>query len=156
MPVRWIICPVITEPHPDGGWVRYPRIARLPDAGQEIDPETSLPGPSSFSCVITDGVDWALCFVRYRDSAHLDAGAALDSRFVNLLERDYEDAENLLAMTPANLGWNQGRVNRMANFLQNRGADITGLTRDTPLWQWVSALGKLIKPGWEPRGTWVS
>lgn len=76
-------------------------------------------------------------FVRGVDLSTLDA----DGEVINLLERDYEDEDDLLNSTPKLDGWKQGRINSSINRLQNTfGVDMTGIDGDTPFHEWLDRI----------------
>ena len=144
MAIRWWVCPVVEEPHPDGGVIRYPKIARI------IDPGTGL--FYGFSAAIADGRPRAICFVRGQDFSALAADPECVDPFEAL---NYEDTQNMLAETPNTLGWSPARQSRLRTRLINWGVDGTGLTGDTPLWQILKRIMSTIHPVFQPQGTWV-
>lgn len=164
MPVRWIICPVITEPHPDGGVARRPAVADLEDLGKkradvigDDGQPTGETRPRGFqwSAVIMDGEPRCLAFVRYIDPTTLDAMMG-SSGWMNVLGQDYEDQDQLLAKTPQELGWATNRVNQARNRIGAfTSRDASSLTRTTPLWEWIAFLGNVIRPGFTPSGTYA-
>ena len=169
MALRWIICPVVTSAFVPGyGISRHPRVVELVDAGllpvPGVDDEglpTLLPKTYAFSAAISDGQagqvnDWCLCLVRYVDPFSLNTEAlATPTTFLNVLERDYEDAEAFLARSPVQENWSNQRINRLRNLVNQRGASVSGLTGASAFWEWLARLGSIVRPGFEPRGTWV-
>lgn len=158
MPIRWIICPVLTEAHPEGGWIRRPEVDTLIDTGlrEVLNDEQVLVGRTyNWSAVIVDGQNRCLCFVRYVNPATLDAKMGT-SGWMDVLGQDYEDQDLLLQKTPQELGWANNRVNQARNRIESStGRDASTLTRTTPLWVWVAFIGDPIRSGFTPTGTYV-
>jgi len=166
MPCRWILCPVVSRFVAGHGTGRWPLVADLVDVGRVPQPGTDddgrptlLPKGFNLSAVISDGQpgeinNWCLCFVRYVDASTLDEQAAANPAFVNVLERDYEDGDNFLARSPTTDGWSPQRVTRLKTIVNARGS-AGGLNASSPFWAWLARLGSVIRPGFEPRGTWV-
>lgn len=122
------------------------------DAGRPVD----SPGPSNFSCLIEPGVDIALCFVRYRDPTHLDEAQKANKDFVDVLGKDYEDSDNMLAMTARQANISTVKIEEAATLAVASKNDVPPvITVDTQLWEVLAAVGSTIKKGWEPHGTWV-
>lgn len=143
--IRWIVCPVIDESNPDGGTIRYPKIARMTDPGTGFF--------YRFSAALVDGKPRCVCFVRGRDFTPIDADAECIDPFENV---NYEDADNRLLATPASLGWTPARQTRLRNRLIAWGVDVTGITSDTPLWQVLRRVMQTIHPSCQPQGMWVT
>ena len=111
--VRWIISPVVTVTEQAGEVTNY----RAPKVSILIDPSTGK-GYQHSSAIAT--ANWAVSLVYSADFSGLD----LDAEVVNLLERDYLYSEDLLNKTPAELGFNAAKVNRIRQRLEARGVDI--------------------------------
>ena len=86
--------------------------------------------------------DWALVFVRTTDLAFLDKEVEL----VDVLERDYEADDGFLATTPNSDGWDLIRYTAMIARLNIKGTDTSLLTMDSPFWEILGALGRVIQP----------
>jgi hypothetical protein len=160
MPIRWVLSPVVqihsvtVNPEtfaPIEGVVHRPKVATLPDLGLPdlgLVDEDGTPLPTreySHSSVLSVGKGWALSFVRYRDPAAMD----LDAEVLNLFEADYEDPDRLLERSPAELGWQKRKSDRLASMLQNVGSQVAELTRDTPLFRWLQLAGVEHGDGWQ-------
>ena len=148
MPIRWVISPrVLVQPINEiTGLVDMPyfaaKVAILIDAGTG--------GPYKHSSAISTG-NFCLSFVRGADFSAINS----DSDCINLLERDYEDAEKILTRTLLEDGWTQLRLNRLKTRLENRGVDTTGLTRDTTFREILRRMGNRIVQRFKPESTWV-
>lgn len=142
MPIRWVINPVI-ETIVDGTTYRKAKVASLLDAGRV---------GKYYRCVshIYDGATWCLTFVRGANFLTLDA----DPEVINLLERDYEDADDVLSKTPRQLGFPGAKLQRIRARLEAKGVDTTGLTVDSTLAEILERLGNKIQAGCNPRGLW--
>ncbi|MCA1570849.1 MAG: hypothetical protein LC798_11130 [Chloroflexi bacterium] len=136
----------VTEVDDETGWVSPP--IRKPKVATLVDPGTGRPYPHSSAI---DTPDWALSFVRAQDFGPLDA----DPQCINIIEQDYNDGDDLLAATPRDLNWPAAHRQRVLRRLTDRDVDVTGLTIDSPLWQWLERLGRKVLPSFTPRGTWV-
>lgn len=157
MPIRWVICSVIEQ---DGGKVRLPLVATIPDPG--IPPEQGVDDdgnpiivfPTYAHSSVIDVGNWCLSFVRGVDMSGLDGNPDV----INVFEpdSDFEDVDGFLAKSPNELGWFLGKVKRIKRRLENKGADFTGLTMDSPLWEILKRIGMVIWPNFKgPKGTWV-
>jgi hypothetical protein len=149
MPIRWVLSPTVLE---DG--VLKPKVATLIDLGKpdpgivdDLGNPVEMRHYDHSSVVFPGGM--SLSFVRFRDATSMD----LDPECVNVLERDYEDADRFLERTPALEGWTGQRLNRLKALLTQR--DAGDLTDESPLWMWLERLGKRLGSHFQPRGTWV-
>lgn len=140
---------------PNGTVVRYPQVAELVDLG--VAPVAALDdgglpitilGRYGFSIVESIGKSWCLCLVTGKDFTNLNADLEIRKVF---------EGDNLnLAQTPNQLGWNTVKKTRILNYLVTLGADMTGLDGDSPLWQFLRALGRVHRANFAgPAGTWV-
>jgi len=144
MAIRWVLNPIVdaVETDPESGDIstyQAPKVATLIEPGRG--------GAYQHSSVL--GSTFALSFVRADDFSAID----LDGECVNLLERDYDDAESFLARTPRGEGWSAARLNRVLARLSARGIDITGLTRDTDFAAVLRRLGRALDMNFEPLHT---
>lgn len=122
MPVRWVINPVLEEVV-DGTTYQRPKVTTLLDPGRA--------GKTYKHTTVILGGGWCLSCVRGANMTALDN----DAQCVNLLETDYEDAENRLVSTVRDLNWTVAKRNRVLQRLTDKGIDTTGITLDTALWQ---------------------
>ena len=158
--IRWVISPVIID-----GNTRRAKVFTLPDLGRP--PVTGLDGegfpitaqPTYIgSAAISDGAAgqvkvWCLCFVRGVDPASMNA----DPTIVNVLERDYDDAvETLLNKTPRAEGWKQPKLTTLKSKLSAKGVVVADITLDTPFWEILQRLGRVVNFAFRPKGTWVA
>jgi hypothetical protein len=151
MPIRWVLSPTVLH-----GEVLKPKVATLIDLGKPADVHVDEEGNVLFtrgydhSSVVELG-GMSLSFVRFSDPTTMDA----DPECVNVLQRDYEDAERFLERTPRLEGWNPPRLNALKAILSRHGAGTADLDADSPLWMWLERLGKRLGEHFQPKGTWV-
>lgn len=142
MPSRWVVCPVILD-----GEVRKPKVSILEDPGRDpvFDEETQgfINKTYRYSSAVSIR-NWALCFVSGADLSGLDA----DFEVIDLFERDFDfdTRESIMATTPRQLGWNNGRLNRLINLMSNNGVDTAGLGLDSPFEEFLFRLGDVHAP----------
>lgn len=144
MPARLIYGPVVTN-----GDSRWPKVAALADPGATVG---KVYGHVS---AISDGQpgqvnDWCLSLVVGSNLSAVDA----DAELVNILEEAGGTVAGIRAMllqSPNDLGWNAARRTRVQNRLTAKGADLTGLTANSPLWQFLNRLGQVVMPGFDIR-----
>lgn len=142
----WVICPVIVDND-----VRMPKVARIEDTGTPLVEHGEVGNSDirhsyySYSAGI-DVKDWCICNVTGVDMSALES----DQQVIILVE----NGESLNA-TMKSLGWDSGRKDKVKNIIVAKGADISGMTGDTPLWEYLEKLGKLIQKNFQPKGTWV-
>lgn len=95
--------------------------------------------------------NWCLSFVRGVDMLALDADAEIE----DVLEHDYEEADNYLAETPNSLSWSDSKTNDFKGKFEVKGVDYSGLTKNDQLWAWLQRSGEYVMAGFTPKGTWV-
>lgn len=152
MPIRWVVCPVVTiQPvnvagDPVGQPYRAPKFKIYQDPGQPLitgtDPDTGLPFSHRKEYAHTSVVyaaNFCLSILLGIDFTPIDADAEITTVI--------DDAGIDLGLTPRDLGINQGRFNSIMNRLANHGVDITGLTLDTPVEDILIRIASTIKPG---------
>ena len=156
MPIRWIINPAVIE-----NGVLKPLVSTIRDPGILLFEAPDDYGNMIFchknyrhESIIHISRPWALSFVCGVDLSGLNR-----PDFVNILERDYKVAEQVIERTPREDGWSQSRVTRLLNNIISRGG-FTDLTRDDPIWMFIRDLGRVVWPWWlkDPRdvGHWAS
>lgn len=137
MPIRWVICPMTTVND-----VRLPLVGTLVDSGKPLNGDGSSP-TYSYSAVC-GLANWSLCYVPFISAAGMDA----NGQVIHLFEQDYTDP-SFLDLTPADLGWNNARLNRIRNRMTAQGVDTTGLTNATPIRDWVNRIGTTLDAGFD-------
>jgi hypothetical protein len=148
MPARLIYGPVVTETLPDGSVARWPKVAALADSGAVGRRYGQL-------SAISDGQpgsvnDWCLSLVVGSNLAAVDA----DAELVNILEEAGGTVAGIRAMlvqSPNELGWSAAKRNRVQNRLTAKGADLSGLNANSPLWQFLNRLAQVVMPGCDIR-----
>ena len=153
----WVICPMVKTTIQVNGKdreVRAPKFVTLVDQGRPAKSSrdddgnpVSLPARYRFS-IVDGGQDWCLAYVVGKDFSALDA----DAEIVKVFEGD-----NIpLNSTPNGLGWDQAKVDRVNARLAAKGADLSGLNADEPLWKCLRQLGRVLDGDFlGPRGTWA-
>lgn len=161
MPVRWVINPVIETIGPNDERYRKPKVAAIIDPGRPPRPGTDDAGdpidiPQTYSHVscISDGLpgqqnDWCLSQVWGVDFTPLDA----DPEVIDLLEMDYGQDERgvVLAKRGREHGVSAAKMGRIIARLRDKGADVTAITKDTPVHETLRRLGRVINPQFDPR-----
>ena len=165
---RWVLSPVVEEdvdiyrsasnpddvviqphgdPHPGGDYVferrgifRQSKVER--DYGHKVNvaPVIGLPG----------GFNWCVCNVAGipANLADLDS----DEDINRFLEADAIP----LDLSPNELGWSNEKMQRIQDRLIAKGVDVSGLTKDDPLWMLVARVMQAHWPNCEgPSGVWV-
>lgn len=146
--IRWIICPVVD-------WIvtdaenGTQNLGRYPLVGTLTDPGTGQTYP--FSQTFPPTNTRTLCFVRGVTWTPVDQ----NNQCINVLQRDYTDAANILATTPLADGWTNQRFNQFTTRAQQAGFTTTGLTRSSTFLTILNNLGRQIDPNFDASGTWV-
>jgi hypothetical protein len=158
MPARLIYGPVVNT-LVGGRVMRWPKVARIVDSGSAGNVYGHVSAISDGLSVREhlvngaplDPIDsWCLSLVVGSNLAAIDA----DPELVNLLEEAGGTVAGLRAMllqSPNELGWTAARRQRVQDRMTAKGADLTGLTANSPLWQFLNRLGQVVMPGFDAR-----
>ena len=163
MPARIVITPVAISEGPRGSIIRVPLVSTIVDPGRpptetEDDDGNPITVPKTLVHVsaISSGQpgernEDCMSIVAGVDMSNLDAQANIVTLFESGTDRPLADLRRWLTNTPGGLGWSNARQNRLRNRLISYGADVAGLTGDTPLWQIVNRLGRVWEPTFDVR-----
>lgn len=151
MPVRWTISSVAERAIDMGDSVE---MVVCPKEHVYLDPGRATPEcPNGkryirVSLYHTDRRQrtWALNIIRGVDFTPLDN----DPEVINLFETEFDSISGTLDMTPSQLGWSASRLQRIRNRLAARGGDATGLNANAPIRLWLTRVGKLLDPNFNP------
>ena len=137
MPYRWVLSPntQIVIPDREGG---EPDVFRAAKVYEHKDPATGKPYAHS-SVIHAD--PWALSVVMADDFKPLDA----DPLCISLFETEFGDRAHL-DLTPREMAFTAGHVQRIKNKLQTGGVDMALVTRDTSLAHMLNLLALAIHP----------
>ena len=159
MAARIVIEPVVVT---DSG-TRMPLHATLVDPGRPAgDGEDDDGNPITIAkhlvgvSAISSGLSGernhdTLSVVAGADLSNLDTAEGVVTLFETGSDQPLAELRQWLTTTPNALGWSAAKRNRIITRLTNAGADITGITGDTPLWQIVNRLGDVWSPGFDVR-----
>jgi hypothetical protein len=84
-----------------------------------------------------------------------------DTSITNLMgvidgeDRPWSEFQSWLLLTPTNLGWNTQKRNQVTARIQSIGGNTAGLTMTTPLHEWINRAGKVFRPEYDVRGSFV-
>jgi hypothetical protein len=154
MPARLIYGPVLNELSPDGRITRRPKVAAMLDSGatdREYGHVSAISDGASVrshfeSGTPLDPIDtWCVSLVVGSNLSALDA----DAELINILEEaggTVSGIRTMLTSSPNQLGWSTAKRNRVQNRLTAKGASLTGLTANSPLWQFLNRLCQVVMP----------
>lgn len=162
MPVRLCLQPVVLT---DGG-ARVALSSTLVDPGrppsETVDDDGNpilVPKTYGTAPAISDGAvsepdlirNNCFAIVAGVDMSNLDSASGIITLFEAGTDQPLVVFRDWLGSTPAGLGWNNQRQNRIRNRITNAGGSATGLTSTTPLWRWANAAGLVFSPTWDTR-----
>lgn len=148
--LRWVICPVDVEEFRigdpvfdrDGNFKGNAKQDRRYERSRILTLRRSQGLKIGYSAWRKDGFDWCVCLVRTIDAPGEQA-LSDDPEIIDLFEEGYEDEDGFLAQRLSRLRPPR-RVDRFKQLLSEKGVDSSGLTDDSPLWEWLERLGDLF------------